>query len=58
MQTLVMTHDLKTFYDINKVFEEIVDTCKLKGKSIQKFWKPFIDMPRDKQIIMNLLLEI
>lgn len=26
-----MTHDLKTFYDINKVLEEIVNSCKGKG---------------------------
>lgn len=30
-RALVMTHDLKTFYDIHKVFEEIMDVCKQKG---------------------------
>lgn len=30
-KALVMTHDLRTFYDIHKVFEEIVDSCKQKG---------------------------
>lgn len=29
-KALVMTHDLMTFYDIYKVFEEIVDVCKQK----------------------------
>lgn len=32
-KALVLTHDLKTFYDIHKVFEEIVDVCKKKGYS-------------------------
>ena len=30
-KALVMTHDLMTFYDIHKVLEEIVKTCKQKG---------------------------
>lgn len=30
-RALVMTHDLKTFYDIHKVFEEIMEVCKQKG---------------------------
>ena len=30
-KALVMTHDLLTFYDIHKVFEENTDTCKQKG---------------------------
>jgi len=30
-RALVMTHDLMTFYDVHKVFEEIVDVCKQKG---------------------------
>lgn len=30
-KALVMTHDLMTFYDVHKVFEEIVDVCKQKG---------------------------
>lgn len=29
-KALVMTHDLMTFYDIHKIFEEIVDACKQK----------------------------
>lgn len=33
-KALVMTHDLMTFYDIHKIFEEIVDNCKLKGYSL------------------------
>lgn len=32
-KALVMTHDLKTFYDIHKLFEEIMDVCKQKGYS-------------------------
>lgn len=32
-KALVMTHDLRTFYDIHKIFEEIVDVCKQKGYS-------------------------
>lgn len=30
-RVLVMTHDLKTFYDIHKMFEEIMEACKQKG---------------------------
>lgn len=30
-KALVMTHDLTTFYDVQKVFEEIMDVCKQKG---------------------------
>lgn len=30
-RALVMTHDLKTFYDVHKVFEEIMEVCKTKG---------------------------
>ena len=30
-RALVMTHDLKTFYDVHKVLEEVMDTCKQKG---------------------------
>lgn len=30
-KALVMTHDLRTFYDVGKVFEEIVNACKQKG---------------------------
>ena len=30
-RALVMTHDLKTFYDVHKVFEEIMEVCKQKG---------------------------
>ncbi|HEY0222645.1 MAG TPA: AAA family ATPase [Lactovum miscens] len=30
-RALVMTHDLMTFYDVHKLFEEIVDVCKQKG---------------------------
>jgi len=30
-KALVMTHDLMAFYDVHKVFEEIVDVCKQKG---------------------------
>ena len=29
-RALVMTHDLMTFYDVHKVFEDIVDVCKQK----------------------------
>ena len=37
-KALVMTHDLKTFYDIHKVFEEIVACCNKKGYVLkQKF---------------------
>lgn len=32
-KALVMTHDLMAFYDIHKVFEEIVDVCKKKWHS-------------------------
>lgn len=30
-RALVMTHDLKTFYDVHKVLEEVMDACKQKG---------------------------
>lgn len=30
-RALVMTHDLKTFYDTYKIFEEIMEACKQKG---------------------------
>ncbi len=30
-KALIMTHDLMTFYDIHKIFEEIVCACKQKG---------------------------
>lgn len=30
-KALVMTHDLKTFYDIHKILEEIVAACKKQG---------------------------
>lgn len=33
-KALVMTHDLVSFYDIHKIFEEIVDACKQKGYQI------------------------
>ena len=29
-KALVMTHDLMTFFDVHKLFEEIVDSCKQK----------------------------
>ena len=33
-KALVMTHDLMTFYDVHKIFEEIVASCKNKGYSL------------------------
>lgn len=30
-RALVMTHDLKTFYDVHKILEEVMDACKQKG---------------------------
>ena len=36
-KALVMTHDLKTFYDIHKVFEEIINACKEAGYQDSKF---------------------
>ena len=30
-KALVMTHDLSTFYDVHKILEEIIDSCKTKG---------------------------
>lgn len=32
-RALVMTHDLMTYYDVAKIFEEIIDACKRKGYS-------------------------
>ena len=34
-KAIVMTHDLMTFYDIHKVFEEIVVCCKRKGYALK-----------------------
>ena len=37
-KALILTHDLMTFYDLYKVFEEIVASCKLQGyKNQPKF---------------------
>ena len=33
-KAFVMTHDLMTFYDIHKLFEEIVGCCKKKGYTL------------------------
>ena len=33
-RAFVMTHDLMTFYDIHKLFEEIVTCCKRKGYAL------------------------
>lgn len=33
-KAIVMTHDLMTFYDIHKVFEEITACCKKKGYTL------------------------
>jgi len=30
-KALIMTHDLTTLYDLQKIFEEIMDVCKQKG---------------------------
>jgi wobble nucleotide-excising tRNase len=30
-KALVMSHDLMTFYDLGKVFDELIDSCKNKG---------------------------
>lgn len=30
-KVLLMTHDLRTFYDFHKILEEIMDVCKQKG---------------------------
>lgn len=32
-KALIMTHDLKTLYDIHSLLEEIIDVCKTKGYS-------------------------
>ena len=48
-KTLIMTHDLMTFYDTHKILEEIVDSCKAKGyPNIPKFNRYEI---RDNQLI-------
>ena len=36
-KAIVMTHDLTTFYDFHKIFEEILNTCKRKNFSAIKF---------------------
>lgn len=30
-KALIMTHDLRTYYDVHKLFEEIIENCKNKG---------------------------
>ena len=40
-KALVMTHDLMTFYDIHKLFEEIVDCCKRKSYALKPKFNRF-----------------
>lgn len=40
-KALIMTHDLMTFYDIHKIFEEIVDCCKRKGYALKPKFNRF-----------------
>ena len=40
-KAFVMTHDLMTFYDIHKLFEEIVGCCKKKGYTLSPKFNRF-----------------
>lgn len=40
-KALVMTHDLTTFYDLHKMFEEIVSSCKRGGYSVKPKFNVF-----------------
>jgi len=40
-KAFVMTHDLITFYDLYKVFEEIINACKSKGFAKQPVFNRF-----------------
>lgn len=36
-KAIIMTHDLQTFYDLNKIFDELIENCKEKfqGKNLK-----------------------
>lgn len=64
-KALIMTHDLKTFYDIHKILEEIVDTCKKKGyehspkfNKFELFNRRLIDFYNRRQEYTELLKRI
>lgn len=40
-KALVMTHDLRTFYDVHKIFEEIINRCNQKGYPRSATFKRF-----------------
>jgi len=40
-KALVMTHDLSTFYDMHKEFEEIIEACKCKGYANAPIFRRF-----------------
>lgn len=40
-RAFVMTHDLMTFYDIHKIFEEILENCKRKGYAAPPIFNRF-----------------
>ena len=40
-KALIMTHDLMTFYDTHKIFEEIVASCKKKGYALTPKYNEF-----------------
>ena len=40
-KAVIMTHDLMTFYDVHKIFEEIVAKCKAKGYALTPKFNEF-----------------
>lgn len=62
-KALVMTHDLTTFYDLQKVFEEIMDMCKQKGYSCRSSFfelhegiiKPFCNKRQEYTEILKMI---
>ena len=40
-KAFIMTHDLMTFYDIHKLFEEIIKRCKKKGYALKPKFNRF-----------------
>lgn len=40
-KAVIMTHDLMTFYDVHKIFEEIMTKCKAKGYALTPKFNEF-----------------
>lgn len=39
-RAIIMTHDLLTFYDLNKIYEELIESCnnKYQGQQLKFNW--------------------